>query len=376
MPSAVAGEIRSLAAGPLNWDLLLSDAACHAVTPLLAKQLTAVAGDALSAARLKQLKDLARAAVVRSLAFTAELVAILNLFRSEGLQAIPYKGPVLAEQAYGDFALREFEDLDLILRQKDMPKANRLITSLGYRAKHPWTLSQNPAPSFVPGEYCYRDERRRMVIDLHTERTLRHFPLPPDIGVLAERLVRVSLSGHAIETFAPEDGLPLLCIHGSKDFWERISWIADVAEFVQAHPQLDWDWVIRRTESLRALRMLHLGLALAVRFFDLRLPDEIRQRVEADEIAGVLADEVALRVLNDAANSFGAAARFRFRRRMLQGIFDGWRYSIRLTISPAEEDWEIVRLPRPLAPLYIALRPFRLLRKYGASDARPMRPSA
>ncbi len=376
MPSAIAGETRSLAAGPLNWDLLLSDAARHTVTPLLAKQLTAVAGETLSAARVKQLKDLARAAVVRSLAFTAELVAILDLFRSEGLQAIPYKGPVLAEQAYGDFTLREFEDLDLILRQKDMPKANRLITSLGYRATYPWTLSQNAATSLVPGEYCYRNERRRMVIELHTERTLRHFPLPPDIGVLAERLVRVSLSGHAIETFAPEDGLPLLCIHGSKDFWERISWIADVAEFVQAHPQLDWDWVIRRTESLRALRMLHLGLALAVRFFDLPLMDEIRQRVEADEIAGVLAGEIELRVFHDSANSFGAAGRFRFRRRMLEGIFDGWRYSVRLTISPAEEDWEIVRLPRPLAPLYVALRPFRLLRKYGASDARPVRPSA
>ncbi len=376
MPSAIAGEIRLLATGPLNWDLLLSNAARHTVTPLLAKQLTAVAGDALSAARLKQLKDLARAAVVRSLAFTAELVAILDLFRSEGLQAIPYKGPVLGEQAYGDFTLREFEDLDLILRQKDMPKANHLITNLGYRAKYPWTLPENAATSLVPGEYCYRNERRRMVIELHTERTLRHFPLPPDIAMLAKRLVGVSLSGHTIETFAPEDGLPLLCIHGSKDFWERISWIADVAEFVQAHPQLDWDWVIRRTESLRASRMLHLGLALAIRFFDLPMPDEIRERVEADEIAGVLAGEVELRVFHDSTNSFGAAGRFRFRRRMLEGTFDGWRYSVRLTISPAEEDWEIVRLPRPLAPLYVALRSFRLLRKYGASDARPVRPSA
>ncbi len=375
MPSAIAGEIRSLAAGPLNWDSLLNDAAGHTVTPLLAKQLTAVAGDALSAARLKQLKDLARAAVVRSLAFSAELIAILDLFRSEGLQAIPYKGPVLAEQAYGDFTLREFEDLDLILRQKDMPKANRLIAGLGYRATHPWTLSQNAATSLVPGEYCYRNERRRMVIELHTERTLRHFPLRPDIGVLAERLVRVSLSGHPIQTFAPEDGLPLLCIHGSKDFWERISWIADIAEFAQAHPQLDWDWVMRRTESLRASRMLHLGLALAVRFFNLPLVDEIRQRVEADEIAGVLAGEIEVRLFHDSANSFGAAGRFRFRRRMLEGIFDGWRYSVRLTISPAEEDGETVRLPRPLAPLYVALRPFRLLRKYGASDERPMRPS-
>jgi hypothetical protein len=122
--------------------------------------------------------------------------------------------------------------------------------------------------------------------------------------------------------------------------------------------------------------MLHLGLALAMRFFDLPLPIEILQRVEADEIAAVLASEVELRMFQADAASFGAAARFRFRRRMLEGILDGWRYSARLTVSPAEEDWEIVRLPRPLAPLYIALRPLRLLLKYGTSDARPPRPSA
>lgn len=371
IPPAIASQIRSLIAGPLNWDLLLSDAACHSVTPLLANQLTAVAGDALSPARLNQLKGLARAAVLRSLSLTAELIAILDLFRSEGLQAIPYKGPVLAAQAYGDFALREFEDLDLILRQNDMPKANRLIASLGYRAKYPWPVSSDAAASLVPGEYCYRNELRRMIIDLHTDRTLRHFPLRPDIGALAERLVSISLSGHVIETFGSEDGLPLLCIHGSKDFWERISWIADVAEFVQAHPRLDWDQVIRRAESLRALRMLHLGLALAMSFLHLELPEEILQRVNADKIAGVLVVEIQRRMFQDGANSFSAAARFWFRRRMLEGILDGWRYSVRLTVAPAQEDWEMVRLPRPLAPLYVALRPLRLLLKYGVSNARP-----
>ena len=376
MPPAVASEIRSLTAGPLKWDSLLADASCHSVTPLLAKQLSEIAGDALSLDQLKQLKDLARVTAVRNLAFTAELIAIMDLFRSEGLQAIPYKGPVLAAQAYGDFTLREFEDLDLILRQKDMPEANRLVTGLGYRAKYPWTLSLDAAASLVPGEYCYRNERRHVLIELHTERTLRHFPLPPDIGALAERLVRVSLGGHVIETFSPEDGLSLLCIHGSKDFWERISWIADVAEFVQAHPRLDWDQVIRRAESLRALRMLHLGLALAMRFFDLPLPEEILRRVEADEIVGTLVSEIELRIFHDGANSIGAARRFWFRRRMLEGIFEGWRYSARLTVSPAEEDWEMIRLPRALAPLYVALRPLRLLLKYGVSDARPLRRSA
>ena len=370
VPAAIVAEIRSLLSRPLDWDLLLRDAGCHSVTPLLAKQLVAAAADALSPAQLAQLKHFARATAARNLEFTAALIAILDLFRGQGILVIPYKGPVLAVQAYGDLTLREFEDLDLVLRQRDMLRANELMTSLGYHPKYAWTLSPDAAASLVPGEYNYRNEHRPMIIDLHTESTLRHFPVPPDIDALAQRLTRVSLSGHEIETFAPEDGLPLLCIHGSKDFWERISWIADMAEFVQAHPTLDWDQVIRRTESLRAQRMLHLGLVLATRFFDLALPAEILQRVCADAIAPTLAAEIEQRMFHGDSNSFGAAARFSFRRRMLQGTLDGWRYSARLTILPAQEDLQMVRLPRPLVPLYLALRPLRLLLKYGVSEKR------
>ena len=59
---------------------------------------------------------------------------------------------------------------------------------------------------------------------------------------------------------------------------------------------------------------------------------------------------------------------------MLEGIFEGWRYSARLTVSPAEEDWEMVRLPRALAPLYVALRPLRLLHKIWSLGRTPSAP--
>ena len=150
---------------------------------------------------------------------------------------MPYKGPVAAVQAHEDITLREFEDLDIIVRQQDMPRVNEVVTGLGYRPQFPWILSPNAGSALVPGEYRYLDHSRRMAVELHTERTLRHFPIPPDLDDLSRRLVPVSLCGHEIRTFAPEDALVMLCIHGSKDFWERISWIADIAELIRAWPE-------------------------------------------------------------------------------------------------------------------------------------------
>jgi hypothetical protein len=182
--------------------------------------------------------------------------------------------------------------------------------------------------------------------------------------------VKIVVSGQDVKTLAAEDLLPVLCVHGSKDFWARISWIADVAELIHRQADLDWDEAFRAAESLRAERMLHLGIALADDLLQAPLPDEIRKRVRADSEAGSVAREVEQRVLGRALPGVGTRSRFRFRRRMVRGMLAGWRYSVRLAVIPAEEDWDMVQLPRALAPLYIALRPLRLLRKYGWAQRR------
>jgi hypothetical protein len=366
----IAEEIRRLIGGPINWDYLLSEAAENSITPILEAQLRTVAPDRVPPEQRERLTTACRANTVRSLFLTAELIKILEAFRSQDIQVTPYKGPVLAAQAYGDVTRREFEDLDIVLRQRDMPKAHEAMLALGYRPKFDWILSADAAASLVPGEYNYRDEARRVMVELHTEITLRHFPVVPDLDELARNRVPVMLSGCEVLTFSAEDGLPLLCIHGSKDFWERLSWIADISELIQAYPALDWGAALRRAESLHADRMLHLGLALANRVLGAPLPKEVAARVAAEDVAIEVANEVSTRLLSRELPVLDASGRFRFRRRMLTTAYAGWCYAMRLAVVPAEEDWLMMRLPPALAPLYLVLRPFRLLKKYGWPSSR------
>ena len=363
-------RIREILAGQLDWDYLLWEAEENSVTPLFERHLAAVAPGAAPPTAQEQLKKTCRANTVRCLYLTAELINILRLFQSQNIPAIPYKGPVLAAQAYGDIALREFEDLDIILRQSDVPKAHEIIVSLGYKPKFDWILSPGAAASLVPGEYNYRDEPRRAMVELHTEITLRHFPIKPDLDIFIRNLAPVRVSDRDIATFTAEDLLPMLCIHGSKDFWERLSWIADVSELIRSHPALDWDRVLRFAEPLHATRMLNLGLALATRVLDAVLPPEVNARVQADRVAGQVAAEVHQRLLSRPFRTLDAAGRFHFRRRMLVKNLEGWRYATRLAVVPSEDDWQMMRLPHALSPLYIALRPLRLLRKYGWAGRR------
>jgi Uncharacterised nucleotidyltransferase len=370
MVPEIAERIREIAAGPLDWDFVLSEATENSVGPLLEMNLRAVVPDAAPTAAMERLKITCRANTVRCLFLAAELHKILELFRTAGIVAIPYKGPVLAEQAYGNLTLRDFDDLDIILPQRDLMEAHEVMLGLGYRARFPWILSKDSKTVLVPGEYNYRDEKRRAVVELHTELTLRHFPVAPDIHWFAQRMVKVMVAGQEVPTLAAEDLLSALSVHGSKDFWERIFWIADVAELIQRQTGFDWDRAFRTAESLRVERMLHLGLVLANDLLQAPMPEEIRKRVRDDAEAVTVAREVGELTLSRNLSGVSAGKRMRFRRRMVRGILAGWRYSLRLAVIPAEEDWEMVQLPRMLAPLYLALRPLRLLAKYGWARRR------
>ncbi|MDE3170660.1 MAG: nucleotidyltransferase family protein [Acidobacteriota bacterium] len=362
----LADEIRPLLQSPLDWDFLIREAASNSVSPLLLRHICSIAPDRIPPAHLLRLKNHVRAASLRNLTLTAGLVRVLRALSAVGIQAIPYKGPVLATQAYGDIAAREFEDIDLVLRQRDMAAANDVLVRLDFSPDFPPVFLSATSSAMIPGEYNYRERERHLLLELHTERTLRHFPAPPDLDALSRRLATVSLSGCKIQTFSPEDTLVFICVHGSKDFWERLLWVADVAELIASHPRLDWDCVYAFADSVRARRMLNLGLALADRLLGAALPDVVRSRVRPDNVAALVASQVRIRLLSRAPTQLTAWAAFAYRRRSVPGAYHGFRYAMRLATAPAAEDWYTVRLPRPLAPLYAALRPFRLLRKYGA----------
>src|SRR3984957_4836309 len=372
----VAEKIRELAAQPLDWHYLLYEAEENSITPLVAKHLTEFAPDAAPPATNERLKKTCRANTVRNLYLTADLIRVLELFREKGIEAASYKGPVLAAQAYGDVGLREFEDVDVVLRQRDLPGAHEVILSLGYKPKFDWILSPGASAALVPGEYNYRDLERRAMVELHTERTLRHFPVPPNLDQFFQHTLQIGVAGGEGGAFAPEYLLPMLCIHGSKDFWERFSWMADVAELVQACPDMDWERTLAVADSVRAGRILRLGLALATTVLGAALPAQIATAVAADRVAQGLAAEILQRHMQRRFQALDAAGRWHYRRRMIEGFGEGWRYSLRLSVVPAEEDWLMVRLPKALAPLYIALRPLRLVRKYGWARRPAVKPAA
>ncbi len=358
-------RIRELLTRDLDWTHVFEEAAENAIRPLLFQQLLAVGPEKVPQAWMERLRESCRANAIRNLLLTAQLLTILHRLEGQQILAIPYKGPVLAAQAYGDVALREFEDLDFILPQEDLPAAHEQMIGLGFEPKFPWVHSAFQRKSFIPGEYSYVDRARRIVVELHTELTLRHFPEPLDLREFRRRLVQVSLGPGEVLTFSAEDQIPILCVHGSKDFWERLSWVTDIVQLVTRPGGIRWEEAMAQAHRLRVERMTHLGLTLATDLFGVELPEEVLGALRADLKAIQLAKQVKERLLALERPPLSASQRFRWRVGMMTSFARGLHYVLHLTMTPSEEDWLTERLPRPLRPLASVLRPLRLLRKYG-----------
>jgi Uncharacterised nucleotidyltransferase len=351
-------EIEQLLAQPLDWDYFRRTAVNHGVAALCYAQLRAACPEPVPGAPMEWLREHAKAVAGRNLYLSAKLAALVRGLRNRGVTAIPYKGPVLAVMAYGNLALREFVDLDLVLSERELPQAWKLLEAEGYAAEE--GAAPAGASNGAPGQYAFLSPGGDYLVELHTERTLRHFPKALDPARFTRSLVPVRMNGDSILTFPPEESLVFLSVHNTKDFWARLLWVADVAELAQIPQGLDWQKALAAAHELGCGRLLRLALLLAHRLLDAPMPPEALALARADQGAQALARAVTRGLFAERAT--GAYEQLRFRMRMVEGFWPGTQYALRLATAPTTQDRQAVRLPRGLSFFYRLIRPLRLLR--------------
>jgi hypothetical protein len=349
----------------VDWSNLIAAATAHAILPLLYHHLNEVCPNETPTSQMQSLRSAFELNVRRNLFFATELLRILAEFTAGGIASIPWKGPGLAAAVYGDLALREFWDLDLLVPQRDIQRAQEVLSTIGYTARFRSDLAGR-----YMGQYPFFSARGGLFLELHSELTLRHFPRPVDFSPLLERMGTVPIGGTSVPNLSVEDNLIFLCMHGAKDFWARLSWVCDVSELLGRFPEIDWDTVQRRSADLGVARMVRVGLALASELLDAELPQEVRRKVEADATACRLACEISARMFPTPPQYFGLAEQFIFRVRTAENLKQGLRYGARLALAPTEEDVLFYELPRSLSFAYPLLRPIRFLRSRFALRSR------
>lgn len=358
--------VLTAALGHVSWPTLLALAEEHGVTSLLASSMSQLEGSLVAPAEFTDnIRQLYRAQGLSALQMSAELFRLIDQFREAQLDVLLVKGPSLAMRAYGDTGARKYGDLDFIVRQKDISRVTELMISAGYEPEIPLAEISDDK---IPGQYTFVRIAAPLLIELHSERTMRYFPHGLPIEAFFKRREYVSVDGHQIPALAAEDELILVCIHGGKHLWDRLSMVADVAAFVSRQTCLDWEGTFLTARGAGAERMLDTGLLLARNLLGVVLPQSVQARLQEDRSASQLAAKTANWLASGGQTQPGLFSRALYRIRMRGSVISGLGYLLRLTFSPTQEDWSADESSKDGGRFAALRRPVRLAKKYRGGE--------
>lgn len=352
-----------------DWDEFLKAAEHHGVLALVAKNVTSQARHLPSPIQ-QSLRSTYAGSLRRNLWFAGELMRILHYFAQKQVLALPYKGPVLAQAAYGDLALRTFSDLDLLIAPRDFDRARQALAEIEYVPSQELTPAIERFSLRTGYERSFDGRAGKNILELQW--SLLPYFYAVDLqsagfqfNDLMARSTRIALDAGSSEStvpnLSPEDSLIVLCLHAAKHLWSRLIWVVDIAQTSRT-PGLDLGQVISRVQSLGIERILGVSLWLAKNLLGTPMPQSGHALLSDDRVRA-LGKEYASRLGAAATYDFESPEYFRHILKLRERSTDQLRYLWRLATTPGLGDLSAVKLPEAMFPLYRAMRAARLLRK-------------
>lgn len=103
--------------------------------------------------------------------------------------------------------------------------------------------------------------------------------------------------------------------------------ICDIARLIHCRSELDWKQVINYANSLRRIRTLFVGLFLVQNILGVKLPQEIYEKMQKDEVAKSLSEQVQKRLFQNQGCDPGILEKTFFNLKLRETLQDKARYT-------------------------------------------------
>ncbi len=340
---------------------LFTLARVHGILPLVYHTVQTHLVDLIPEENLAALKRNYMSTVVRNMSMTAELIRLLGLLNSSGIQALAIKGPALAQFAYEDITLREYSDLDILIKRKDARKATSQLIKDNYIPEI--VLPEDITDAFI-GSVNVIGLSKDIRVEVHWELLSNNYAIYWQEDILWSSTDTTFINGLSVPIPAYRTHLLYLCAHGAKHLFERLEWICDIDRLIRMRSDLDWQSLFSDAQTQGTERILMLGLYISHSLLDSPLPEQILNRIVNDSTVAELGENVIDTSFTSSNRPRKSYSTFRLLWRMREKLADRIRFAYRAMFSPKIDDFHYIKLPRSLLFLYPIIRPIRLLLKY------------
>ena len=357
--SSGQSQLDQILPAPLNWDRTLKLAEHHRLLPLLHTSVCKTGGVPISirsAIRARFQKH-----VTRVLRFSSELLRITRQFEDREIQVLAHKGPALSQLLYGDPAMRQFGDLDFLVKDRDVGRARAALIELGYEPRLHLSPRQERAYMHSGYEFIFGLGAERNLVELQWQILPRFYATEFDMEALFQRSVDLQMDGIRLRTLGDADQLLVLCVHAAKHQWAQVAMLRDIA--VLARRQLDWRWIEAEAGRLGILRILAICLWLCRSLFQGKLPGAAQTVADSAHAQGP-ASAIQARLIAGAELNPESFPYFRAMMAVRERWQDRVRFSYRLAVTPSVSEWQTIMFPDSLFGLYRGIRLLRWARRF------------
>lgn len=380
MTLAQISRVKTILEAELDWEFIIGSSYQNGVLPLVGTNLRQKFGDFLPPEIKEELANQSQEHTQNNLFLTAKLLEIVRIFSDAGIPVLPFKGPILAMQAYGNLSFRQFVDLDILVQPKHFDDAVRKITEHGYNAvsQVPW-IKRKALFFDRPKDIGLISDDSMVRVELHWKLSGSHFALPLQLNQLWERLEDINVGGAQLKNLAFPDLFVYLCLHGSRHGWERLTWICDLHELIgtkqKQDEEIDWSEIRLHAQKHGCEKVLELGLFMVREFFGLRTNYPAWEQIESDEAYKKIALQIRNKIFERKHTSTEIGDWYLYHLTLKEKKTDKLKLHIhyflwylRFVLTPNSQDKAVFNLPKIFYPLYYILRPSRLLYTYFSLD--------
>ncbi|MFE7060532.1 nucleotidyltransferase family protein [Sutcliffiella sp. NPDC057660] len=340
----------------VNWDAFLQLAKHHRLFPLLHQQLKRMDVSCIPDYVIRHLKAIYQQNTFQMLHLTAEMNHLNQQFLTNNIRTIFLKGPVLAQELYGDISLRTSCDLDVLIPLENLDEAENLLIKLGYE--------KDDYIETILGDWTWRHHHVTYFHRIKGVKCELHWRLNPGPGFeprfedLWNRKKKSSLLNGTVYMLGKEDLFFFLATHGARHGWSRLRWLVDIHCLLGQ--EINWHQVENLFKKYHFQKIGGQALFLSKNLLNSEIPLEVNSLLEkrshqlAQQAIFYLQSMVNLHtdaVPEDISDYHGKHLFF------LMSYQQKTLYLLSC-LFPFPEDAETLPLPKLLHFLYVPLRPF------------------
>lgn len=285
-------------ANNINWEELYERADMHGVKPQLRRLIINISPQLVPLSIKEKLEVANRENLYLQLQNVAEYLQIKKQLEEAGIPAIPFKGFWLAHEFYGNLADRESVDVDLFIRRGDLEKIKRLMFGRNYVAEDPLPQLTD---DYILNELCeynfdrYSNGTRIFHFEFHWRISMNVYGLNINFDEVEPQTCNSNLQHTALKVFNPSAHFLLVVMHhAGKDHLSALRQVLDISAILKKQAEIDWDWVVARSEKYNMENMLYVAIKTASMVTGVNIPPALSGKVNTRLMENLASNRIRL----------------------------------------------------------------------------------